>query len=60
MEVRVSWTEYHTNPYREMLPEDPGMRHPLEVLKELKVRGFSTALVSMDERLALLAPLMGD
>lgn len=48
MEVRVSWTEYHADSYQEMLPEDPGMRHPLETLKELKARGFETTMVSMD------------
>ena len=48
MEVRVSWTEYHADSYQEMLPEDPGMRHPLETLKELKARGFETIMVAMD------------
>ncbi len=48
MEVRVSWTSYHADSYKEMLPEDPEMLYPLKALKALKARGFSTSLVAMD------------
>ncbi|MFQ6671854.1 MAG: radical SAM protein [Candidatus Tectimicrobiota bacterium] len=48
LEVRVSWTEYHAASYQDMLPGDPDMRLPLQTLKALRARGFTTSLVSMD------------
>lgn len=48
LEVRVSWTEYHSDSYNEMLPQAPGLRDPLEALEALKARGFATSLVALD------------
>jgi MoaA/NifB/PqqE/SkfB family radical SAM enzyme len=37
LKVRVSWTEYHSHSYNEMLPQAPGLRDPLEALEALSI-----------------------
>jgi MoaA/NifB/PqqE/SkfB family radical SAM enzyme len=48
LEIRLSWTEYHFDSYQEMVPDNPEMRYPIDVWKDLKARGFRMTLVSMD------------
>ena len=48
LEIRLSWTEYHFDSYEEMLPHNPHLRYPVDVWKDLKGRGFTMTLVSMD------------
>ncbi len=45
LEVRVSWTEYHSDSYNEMLPQAPGLRDPLKTLELVGVGGTSGRVV---------------
>lgn len=48
LEVRLSWTGYHLDSYKKMLSENPKLRYPMDVWKDLESRGFNMTLVSMD------------
>jgi MoaA/NifB/PqqE/SkfB family radical SAM enzyme len=63
LEIRLSWTEYHHDSFQQMRLANPEMRYPIDTWKELKSRGFSMTLVSLesggDKNLGIFPTLRG-